>query len=112
MFTVTHLDLGTLEYVNNPESEYVTVEPVIFESAWLQNLSDVKALADWIKTKTVNRGKLVSLKVFGNPLISVGDIVSIKYAYEGFAGTESLIVTNVNQSYSEGLETSIVCRSL
>ena len=103
---------GTLEYVNNPESEYVTVEPVIFESAWLQNLSDVKALADWIKTKTVNRGKLVSLKVFGNPLISVGDIVSIKYAYEGFAGTESLIVTNVNQSYSEGLETSIVCRSL
>jgi hypothetical protein len=103
---------GTLEYVNNPESEYATVEPVIFESAWLQNLSDVKSLADWIKTKTVNRGKVVTLQVFGNPLISVGDIVSIKYVYEGFAGTESLIVTNVNQSYSEGLETNIVCRSL
>jgi len=103
---------GTLEYVNDPESEYTAVEPVIFESAWLQNLSDVKSLADWIKTKTVNRGKLVTLQIFGNPLISVGDIVSIKYVYEGFAGTESLIVTNVNQSYSEGLETNIVCRSL
>jgi hypothetical protein len=103
---------GTLEYVNDPESEYTAVEPVIFESAWLQNLSDVKSLADWIKTKTVNRGKIVTLQIFGNPLISVGDIVSIKYVYEGFSGTESLIVTNVNQSYSEGLETNIVCRSL
>lgn len=105
---------GTLEYISNELAEYANPEPVIFESKWLQNLSDIKSLADWIKSKTVvvNRGRIVNLKVFGNPLISVGDIVSIKHTYVGLAGTESFIVTNVNHEYSEGLETSITCRSL
>jgi hypothetical protein len=105
---------GTLEYVSNELAEYANPEPVIFESKWLQNLSDVQSLADWIKSKTVvvNRGRIVNLQVFGNPLISVGDIVSVKHTYMGLAGTESFIVTNVNQQYSEGLETSITCRSL
>jgi len=105
---------GTLEYVSNELAEYANPEPVIFESRWLQNLSDVKSLADWIKSKTVvvNRGRVVNLKVFGNPLISVGDIISIKHTYVGLAGTENFIVTNVSQEYSEGLETSITCRSL
>lgn len=105
---------GTLEYVSNELAEYANPEPVIFESRWLQNLSDVKSLADWIKSKTVvvNRGRVVNLKVFGNPLISVGDIISIKHTYVGLAGTENFIVTSVSQEYSEGLETSVTCRSL
>jgi ABC-type multidrug transport system fused ATPase/permease subunit len=100
------------EYTTEELSEYVNKEPVIFESKWLQNLSDVKALAEWIKTKAVNRGRLVNMSVFGNPLISVGDIVTIKYTYQGFAGTEKLIITNVTHRYNEGLETSISCRTL
>lgn len=104
---------GTLEYTTEDLAEYVTKEPIIFQSKWLQNLSDVKSLADWIKTHVVNKGKIVNLKIFGNPLISVGDIVTIKYDYQGFDGTlKKLIVTKVVQSYNEGLETSITCRTL
>jgi hypothetical protein len=103
---------GDLEYDTDLNSEYINIEPASFKSTWLQNLSDVKSLADWIKTKVVNKGRIVNLTVFGNPLISVGDIVSVKYSYEGFSGTESLIVTNVNHQYSQGLGTTIICRSL
>ena len=103
---------GTLEYTTEDLADYVTKEPIIFQSKWLQNLSDVKSLADWIKTHVVNKGKIVSLKIFGNPLISVGDIVTVKYDYQGFDGTQKLIVTKVLQSYNEGLETSITCRTL
>ena len=103
---------GDLEYDTDLNSEYVNIEPASFKSTWLQSLTDVKSLADWIKTKVVNKGRIVNLTIFGNPLISVGDIVSVKYVYEGFAGTESLIVTNVNHQYSQGLETTIICRSL
>ena len=76
---------GTLEYVSNELAEYANPEPVIFQSKWLQNLSDVKSLADWIKSKTVvvNRGRIIKMNVFGNPLISVGDIVSVKHTYVG-----------------------------
>jgi len=78
----------------------------------LQNLSDVEALGQWIKSNIVNKGKTVSMEVFGNPLISVGDIVSIKYTYQGLAGTEKFIVLSVQHNYNEGLSTSIVCRTL
>jgi hypothetical protein len=103
---------GILEYVTDEIPEYINQEPVIFESRWLQNLSDVEALGQWIKTNIVNKGKTVSMEIFGNPLISVGDIVTIKYPYQGLAGTEKFIVLSVQHNYSEGLSTNIVCRTL
>lgn len=101
---------GELEYLTDETQAYQTKEPVIFESKWLQNLTDVKSLANWIKDKIVNRGKVVTMTVFGNPLISVGDIVKINYPYQGLDGTEKFMITNINHSYMEGLETSITCR--
>ena len=103
---------GQLEYSTDESAEYANKEPVIFESKWIQSLSDAKSLANWIKDKVINRGKIVELSIFGNPIIGVGDIVTVNYPYNGFTGTEKLIVTNVTQSYSEGLETTISCRTL
>jgi hypothetical protein len=103
---------GTLEYNSDILSEYINQEPVIFESSWLQNLSDVEALGTWIKNNIVNKGRLINLSVFGNPFIAVGDIVSVKYSYQGLDGTQKFIVTNVRHSFSDGLDTEITCRSL
>lgn len=103
---------GELEYSTDELNDYVNKEPAVFISSWLQNESDVKSLANWIKSNVVNKGKIINMTIFGNPLISVGDIVSIKNVYQGLAGTESFIVTEVKHSFSEGLETSIACRTL
>jgi len=103
---------GTLEYSSDILSEYINQEPIIFESSWLQNLSDVEALGAWIKNNIVNKGRLINLSVFGNPFIAVGDIVSVKYLYQGLDGTQKFIVTNVRHSFSDGLDTEITCRSL
>ena len=103
---------GELEYSTDELNDYVNKEPAVFISSWLQNESDVKSLANWIKSNVVNKGKIIDMKIFGNPLISVGDIVSIKNVYQGLDGTESFIVTEVKHSFSEGLETSITCRTL
>ena len=103
---------GELEYSTDELNDYVNKEPAVFISSWLQNESDVKSLANWIKSNVVNKGKVINMTIFGNPLISVGDIVSIKNVYQGLAGTESFIVTEVKHSFSEGLETSITCRTL
>jgi hypothetical protein len=103
---------GDLEYVTDELNDYVTKEPAVFISSWLQNESDVKSLANWIKSNVINKGRIVNMTIFGNPLVSVGDIVSIKNTYQGLAGTENFIVTEVRHSFSEGLETSITCRTL
>lgn len=103
---------GQLEYITDDTSQYAVKEPATFDSTWLQSESDVKALATWIKDKVVNRGKTISLEIFGNPLLSVGDIITIKYTFNGLNGTEKFIITNVSHSYDQGLSTSIVCRIL
>lgn len=103
---------GTIEYLSNEVPENITPEPLVFESKWLQNLSDVSSLGSWIKEKVSVKSKVVTMKVFGNPLISVGDIITINYSYQGFNGTQKLIVTSVNHTYSEGLETTVICRTL
>lgn len=102
---------GQLEYVTDMEdTTYNTREPIVFQSKWIQSQSDAKSLGQWIKNNVVNKGKIVSMEIFGNPMISVGDIVSITYPYNGFSGGERLIVTNVTQSFDEGLSTNITCR--
>ena len=103
---------GTLEYSTDEEDSYNYKEPLVFQSSWLQNESDVKSLAEWIKSKVVNRGRIVNMKVFGNPILNVGDIITIKYTYQGFAGTEKFIITSVSHLYNQGLETDITCRTL
>lgn len=104
---------GVLEYIDDSSNEFTSEEPVIFSSQWLQNNSDVINLAKWIKTQWAKKQMVSSLEMFGNPLISVGDVISIKYDYHGLDGVaQKFIVTNVNHSYSEGMSTSIVCRTL
>lgn len=103
---------GTLEYSTDDSAEYANKEPVIFESKWLQNEYDVKQLANFIKSKAINKGKVIDMQTFGNPLLSVGDIVTVKYTYQGLQGVEKMIIVNINQSYEEGINTSITCRTL
>lgn len=108
----TLADSGTLEYVTDELADYVAKEPVIFESKWLQNESDVKSLANWIKDEVINKGQLITLSVFGNPLLRLGDIVTINYPAQGFNGEERLIITSIRHSYDGGLSTSVTCRSI
>lgn len=103
---------GDIEYYTDPVSEYAIVEPITFESTWLQNEKDVESLADFIKDKVVNKAKIIDMTVFGNPLISVGDIINVNYPYHKFFGTEKIIVTHVNHSFSEGLQTTIKGRTI
>ena len=103
---------GQVEYLTNKSDLYEPEEPMVFTSKWIQNKNDAKSIGDWIKSKFINRGQIISLTTFGNPLLSVGDIITIKYDYEGLDGTAKFIITTVTQNFAEGLETTLICRSL
>jgi len=103
---------GDIEYQTSPAAAYSATEPVIFQTSWLQNEGDVSSLANWIKSRIVNKAKIVTLEVFGNPLISVGDVITVNYPYQGFTSSQKIIVVKVSQSFQEGLQTQIVGRTL
>jgi hypothetical protein len=52
------------------------------------------------------------MSVFGNPLISVGDIITISDSYNELTTTRKFVVLNVTNGFKDGLETNITCRTL
>ena len=103
---------GQHEYSDASINEFSNPEPVIFQSTWIQKEDDAKAISKWIKDLWSKQQVVVNLQVFGNPLISVGDIISINYPSNNLDGTQKFVVMNVNTSFNEGLETSITARTL
>ena len=103
---------GDIEYSTDESAEYANKEPISIRSQWLQTEADVKKLAEWIKTKIINKGKIINMEIFGVPMLSVGDIISVKYTYQGFSGTEKMVVTSINSTFKAGLEMSITARTL
>ncbi len=103
---------GQHEYVSNTVSENTVVEPAVFEASWIQSESDAKNLTKWIEAQWSKQQSVVDLEIFSNPLISVGDIVSINYPKNNLSGTEKFVVTNVRNSFEGGLSTSITARSI
>ena len=86
---------------------------MVFESKWIQTNEDAKTLADWIKSSVLNKGRMVDMTVFGNPLISAGDIVKINYPILGMTElSNKYLVTKCTTEYAEGLTTSISCRAI
>jgi len=108
----TLVQSGQNEYLDKTINEFTVPEQVTFESVWIQKESDAKSLSDWIKGQWSKKQSVCELEVFSNPLISVGDIVTINYPANGLNGTQKFIVTNINNSFDGGLSTRITTRSI
>lgn len=104
---------GQIEYSTDDATEMATKEPLIFQSSWIQTEGDAKSLAQWIKESVLNKNKVVSLDVFGNPLITPGDIVTINYPLQELTtAAGKYIVVDVQLVFSEGVTTRITCRAI
>jgi hypothetical protein len=103
---------GEHEYSSNTLSDTTTPEPVVFETAWIQREDDAKNLGTWIQSQWSKQQRVIEMEIFSNPLISVGDIITINYPKNDLNGTQKFVVTRVNNSFREGLSTSISARSI
>jgi hypothetical protein len=48
----------------------------------------------------------LSLSIFGNPLIQIGDVVTVSYALNGMLN-QKYLVTSVSQAFDSGLSTTL-----
>jgi hypothetical protein len=108
----TLVQSGQNEYLDKTINEFTVPEQATFESVWIQKESDAKSLSDWIRSQWSKKQSVCELEVFSNPLISVGDIVTINYPANGLNGTQKFIVSNINNSFDGGLSTRITTRSI
>lgn len=104
---------GVIDYDTDQSNDSKPKESVIFDSSWIQSEEDAKSLAEWIKSNALNKGSFIDLKVFGNPILSAGDIISINYPILGMSqNSVKYIITRCSLEYLEGVSTSISCRAI
>jgi len=108
----TVVQSGQNEYLDKSINEFSNPEQVTFESTWIQTEDDAKSLSDWIKDQWSKKQSVCELEIFSNPLISVGDLVTISYPSNGLDGTQKFIVSNVDTSFDGGINTKITTRSI
>lgn len=105
---------GAQEYSEDLYSanSYTAPDPVTFESKWIQNEADAKSLATFIKNQWSKQQSTIDIEVFGNPLVTPGEIITVNYPDQGLTGTEKFLVTNVSLGFGEESNTRITARSI
>lgn len=76
-------------------------------SEWIQTESAAQALADWITLHWSEGCDEVEAEIFGNPLLQLGDIVSINYPQKDFDPVHHrYFVVEIGRGFDTGYETT------
>lgn len=81
-------------------------EVVQLDSEWIQSKQAAHRMLKVVQQGLEGFSKDVSLEIFGNPLIQVGDIVTLSYSLNGISN-QKYLVHSVSQNFSQGLTTSL-----
>ena len=81
------------------------------DSNWIQSEAAANSLGDWINTHWSVGADELTVTIFGNPLLEIGDLVSIDFA-ERFmtTTTHKYFVLGVKTDWDAGIETTLTLR--
>jgi hypothetical protein len=116
---VVNLNLWTHEIIvpSDPENiEFITDpgnvgEVVQLDSSFIQSKDAANKLLKLVSSGLDNFSKDVTLSIFGNPLIEVGDVIGLTYPLMGI-NAQKYIVHSVSNTYNNGLSTKLTLNML
>lgn len=80
-------------------------------SNWIQHEGAARELGDWIIQNWSDPNDVVSVDMFGNPLIQLGDVIAVNYARQNMtANTHKYFVTGITNGWDNGPTTSLTLR--
>lgn len=86
-------------------------EVVQIDSEWIQSLDAAKKLMRLIERSIDGFSRTVTVQIFGNPLIQIGDVVTLSYYLKGLS-EQKYVVHSVSNIFESGLKTSLVLKKL
>lgn len=77
-------------------------------STWIQSKAMADDLAEWMRENFSYGNDTITLEVFGNPLVEVGDVVSVNYPSKHISG--DYFVLAAKNSFDKGIITTLELR--
>jgi hypothetical protein len=82
-----------------------------FESGYIQTKQNADDLAQWVVDEWGGSSDELNVNIFGNPLIQLGDLVTINYPTKGmFPSTHHYYVVGITNSWENGLSSGLILR--
>ncbi|NCV45193.1 MAG: hypothetical protein EBW15_10545, partial [Actinobacteria bacterium] len=108
------LNLWTTEIIANSDPDIIeriidpanASETVQIDSQLIQSRDAAGKLLTLMSSSVDNFSKDVSLNIFGNPLIQVGDVVNLNYPLMGLKD-QKYFVSSVSHDFDTGLTTKV-----
>jgi hypothetical protein len=105
---VAQSDPAIIEKVLNVNN---ATEVAQVDSTWIQSSSAANKMISTIANAIEGFSKDTNLKIFGNPLIQLGDIISLTYTLPGI-NSRLFVVQSVKHTFKDGLETDLVLNAV
>jgi hypothetical protein len=77
------------------------------DSQWLTTRKAAQDQIDWLVTTMATGREIHDISSFDNPLIEVGDIVTMDYTKKGISTAVNYVIQKVSRSWSAGLDTNV-----
>jgi hypothetical protein len=104
-------DEETITRKNEPAIRARGEVSVELSGNWVQSKSMAVNLADWMSRHWSDAVDQVDVKVFGNPLLELGDLVAIEYPLaDATTATHKYWVTAVSTTFENGITTDLTLR--
>ena len=84
-------------------------QTVRLDSEWIQSEVTARNVLSIIHSSLIMKKSNLSVEIFGNPLIQIGDIVGFRYDQKGIP-LKNYVVTSVNLGYNNGIITKLTLR--
>jgi hypothetical protein len=101
-----------VEYKKNSLIDRLGPLPIEFESDWIQDQDTAADIAKWVQDRFGDNSEIYSVEVFGNPLLEIADVVTIEWPEKGLEGTDKWCVSRIEQSWNNGLSTTVTVRRI
>jgi hypothetical protein len=85
---------------------------ITFDSTFVQSSASAKRLGQWIIDHWGNGTEDYQLEIFGNPFLSLGDIVTVSYAEKEIYPNTKFCIISLNNKTDTGIGTSLTLRRL
>ena len=101
-----------IQYIESIDKSVSNNNDVSITSDWIQNATNAKIVAKAIMDGVLMSGNTIEIEAFGNPLISVGDVVKIKYYKSNIISDSYYVVIGADVKWNNGFNSTFTVRKV
>lgn len=106
------LRTGDIQYTAESDRLLPNDSEIQISSDWIQDRNNAIDVAALILNNSLLSGNTLEIEAFGNPLVTIGDIVNVKYYKTNTVSNSKYMVVGTKVSFNNGFDSAFTLRKI